>query len=301
MRALAEFIMRGRLQASLVALAGNLVPLISPATVALVTLRHPLQEGLLVLLWACLPLLAMVMWGDVSPLLAATSLVGVVGVVPVAQVLRQTQSWPLTLAAILTVSGAAMGLVASVAGEATTLLLAELQGVLETLKAGDTPQTGSVFHLLMGAMAVGMGLEQASVLFVLGFLAWLTAMQLVASLLLGRWWQALLYNPGGFRAEFHGLRLDRVLAAGLIIGIVACNLGAAELGPWASLLGLPLLLAGLGLVHYTVQFWQLGVQWLVLLYFGLVIFSPLSLVLVGIAFLDSVFDFRARLRPRKGQ
>jgi len=301
LRALAEFIMRGRLQASLVALAGNLVPLISPAAVALVTLRQPLQEGLLVLLWACLPLLAMVVWGDVSPLLAATSLVGVAGVVPVAQVLRQTRSWPLALVTALTVSGVAMVAVAGVAGEATTLLLAELQGVLDALKAGDTPQTSSMFHLLMGAMAAGIGLEQASVLFVLGFLAWLTAMQLVASLLLGRWWQALLYNPGGFRVEFHGLRLDRVLAGGLIIGIMACNLGPAELGPWASLLGLPLLLAGLGLVHHAAQFWQLGVQWLVLLYLGLVMFSPLSLVLVGIAFLDSVFDFRARLRPRKGQ
>lgn len=301
MRALAEFIMRGRLQASLVALAGNLVPLISPATVALVSLRQSTPDALLVLMWACLPLLAMAGWGDVSPLLAATSLMGVAGVLPVARVLRQTQSWPLALVAILIVSGAAMFVVATIAGEATALLLAELQGVLDALKSGDTSQTGSVFHLLMGAMAVGLGLEQATLVYVLGFLAWLTAMQLVASLLLGRWWQAVLYNPGGFRAEFHGLRLDRVLAGGLLLGIVVCNLGAAELGPWASLLGLPLLLAGLGLVHHAVQFWHLGVQWLVLLYIGLVMFSPLSLVLVGMAFLDSVFDLRARLRPRKDQ
>lgn len=301
MRALAEFIMRGRLQASLVALLGNLVPLISPATVALVTLRQPLQEGLLVMFSACLPLLVMMFLGDVSPLLAATSLVGVAGVVPVAQVLRHSQSWPLALVVTLLVSAVALVAVAGIAGEAMTVLLAELQGVLDALKASETPQPASVFHLLMGAMAAGLGLEQASAVFVLGFLAWLTAMQLMASLLLGRWWQALLYNPGGFRSEFHGLRFDRVMATGLILGVMACNLGTMDYGTWASLLGLPLLLAGLGLVHHTVQFWQLGVQWLVLLYLGLLIFSPLSLVLVGIAFLDSVFDFRARLRPRKGQ
>ncbi len=293
--------MRGRLQASLVALLGNLVPLISPATVALVTLRQPLQEGLLVLVWACIPLLVMINWGEVSPLLAATSLIGVAGVIPVARVLRNTLSWPLTLLTAVAVSGGATILVASYAGEAMAALLADLQVVLDGLRGGETPQAASVFHLLMGAMAVGIGLEQASAVFVLGFLAWLTAMQLIASLLLGRWWQALLFNPGGFRAEFHALRFDRVLATGLLLGVMVCNLGAADYGTWASLLGLPLLLAGLGLVHHAVQFWQLGVQWLVLMYIGLLMFGPLSLVLVGIAFLDSVFDFRARLRPRKGQ
>mgnify|MGYP007113695048 CR=1 FL=1 len=37
-------------------------------------------------------------------------------------------------------------------------------------------------------------------------------LQLVFGLLLGRWWQALLYNPGGFRSEFHQLRLYPALA-----------------------------------------------------------------------------------------
>ncbi|MEZ5581549.1 MAG: hypothetical protein R3F37_01040 [Candidatus Competibacteraceae bacterium] len=31
---------------------------------------------------------------------------------------------------------------------------------------------------------------------------------LLCGLLLGRWWQALLFNPGGFSREFHELRLD---------------------------------------------------------------------------------------------
>lgn len=55
MRALAEFIMRGRPQACLVALVGVIVPLIGPASVGLVTLRKGSFEGALVALWATLP------------------------------------------------------------------------------------------------------------------------------------------------------------------------------------------------------------------------------------------------------
>jgi len=30
---------------------------------------------------------------------------------------------------------------------------------------------------------------------------------MVLSVFLGRWWQAVLYNPGGFKTEFHAFRL----------------------------------------------------------------------------------------------
>ncbi|MFA5494654.1 MAG: hypothetical protein WC247_07735 [Porticoccaceae bacterium] len=301
MRALAEFIMRGRWQASVVALLGNLLPLVSPATVGLVTLRHSLQEGLLVALWAALPLVVMLYLSDVNPLLAVTSLIGLVAVIPASETLRRAMSWPLALMVSLAVSAGGCVLAGLLAGPQLELLLTDLQQVLVALKSGDSDGPQSVFYLLMAATAVGLGLEQVSAAFVLGFLSWLVAMQAVATLLLARWWQALLYNPGGFRAEFHGLRFDRALATGLVVGIMACNLGSSDYSTWVSLLGVPLLLAGLGLVHHVVQFWHLGVQWLVLLYIGLLVFGPLSMVLIGIGFLDSFFDFRARIPARKGK
>ena len=301
MRALAAFIMRGRLQASLVALLGNLLPLVSPATVGLVTLRLPLAEALLVLLWAAFPLGLMLYLGEVNTLLAATSLVGLVAMVPSALVLRHSLSWPLALVVALGVTAGVTALAAGLAGRQLAAMLTELQPVLAALQGGESPGPQPVFHLLMAATAVGLVLERATVVFVLGFLSWLTAMQVVSSLLLARWWQALLYNPGGFRAEFHGLRFDRGLATGLVLGIMACNLGPADYSTWVSLLGVPLLLAGLGLIHHLVQFWHLGVQWLVLVYIGLLVFGPLSMVLIGIGFLDSFFDFRSRIPARKGQ
>ena len=38
----------------------------------------------------------------------------------------------------------------------------------------------------------------------------------VLLLMTARWMQALLFNPGGFRTEFHGLRIERHVALGLI-------------------------------------------------------------------------------------
>lgn len=293
--------MRGRRQASVVALVGNLLPLISPAAVGLVTLRHSLQEGLLVALWAALPLLVMLYLSDVNPLLAASSLIGLIAVLPASEALRRAMSWPLALTLSLAASAGGCILVGLLAGSNLQLLLTDLQQVLEALKSGDGNGPQPVFYMLMAATAVGLGLEQVSAVFVLGFLSWLVAMQVVATLLLARWWQALLYNPGGFRAEFHSLRFDRALAAGLVVGIMACNLASADYSTWVSFLGLPLLLAGLALAHHVVQFWHLGVQWLVLLYIGLLVFGPLSMVLIGIGFLDSFFDFRARIPARKGK
>ena len=52
MRALAEFIMRGRAQDCGVALLGTFFLFVSPATIGLVTLRKGSTEGLVILRWA---------------------------------------------------------------------------------------------------------------------------------------------------------------------------------------------------------------------------------------------------------
>jgi hypothetical protein len=64
MRALAEFIMRGRLQAGTVAVLGYLIPLLAPAAVALITLRKGAAEGSMILLFALSPALLSLVLGD---------------------------------------------------------------------------------------------------------------------------------------------------------------------------------------------------------------------------------------------
>ncbi len=85
-----------------------------------------------------------------------------------------------------------------------------------------------------------------------------------------------------------------------MVAVIALQFLSPGLMPWASMMGLPLLLAGVALTHHTVSSLGLGTVWLVLFYVGLILIGPLSMVLIGVGFLDSFFDFRTRIaRMRK--
>lgn len=295
MRALAEFIMRGRWQASLVALLGNLVPLLSPAAVGLVVLRHRLRDALLVMLWAALPLLLAPFMTETNGLLGMVSVCGLAVVVIAGEVLKVTQSWPITLLAVLLVSTGLVLLSGILMSVDVDLLIGEVHAAMAGLaNVGEGPST-SPFYLLMAVTALGAGLSQITATYSLGFLAWLTTMNALGGLFLSRWWQALLYNPGAFQKEFHNLRFDVPIALFIMTALVILYMSPSEYMPWASMFGAPLLLSGLGFAHYAVKLFGLGSMWLVMLYIALIIYGPLSIVLVATGFLDSLFNFRTRL------
>src|SRR5690554_7880903 len=95
MRTLAEFILRGRTQATMVAVIAAAIPLLfwlSAATVALVTLRKGAQTGAGLLLWAALPALG---WWMVRQ--DPQVMIVLVMAWSMAAVLRSTVSWVYTL------------------------------------------------------------------------------------------------------------------------------------------------------------------------------------------------------------
>jgi len=283
MRALAEFIMAGRLKAALVALLGNFFPLVSPAAVGLVVLRQGLREGCLLLLWAILPLVVLVNSESMNGAMVWASIFSVLVVLIGASALNQTRAWTSTLKVMLGVS--------VLSGLAMKLLLAAdvsamREALNEMLRQLQQQNSALVF--------------EPSDLFVAGLLAWVIALTAIAALLLARWWQSLLYNPGGFGVEFHALRFDRLSATLLFVALMGCYLLGQEYVTWGNLLGLPLLLSGIALVHHSVAFAGLGTRWIVVFYMGLVLLlGPLSSVLIGLGFLDSVMDFRSRLAARR--
>lgn len=280
MRALAEFIMRGRVQAALVAFFGNLLPLISPASVSLVTLNKGLSEGALLTLWALLPLLIAFFVSDINAMVTLSSIVGVIGVMAASELLRVSASWARTLVFVVVFSG--------VAALVLDFLFAEQAEVFELVVA-------NLFREIQQQQENAFIPERN---FLLGVIGYVIALTSVICLVLGRWWQAMLYNPGGFKSEFHQLRLGVGPAAILVAGVVVCNVASQEFSSWVGLLGLPLLLGGLALVHYSVAFYQLGGHWLVIFYVVLFTVSPLSLVLIGLGFLDSIMNIRSRLVRR---
>lgn len=279
MRALAEFIMRGRMQAALVAFCGNLLPLMSPAAVGLVSLRKGLFEGLWAVLWALLPLLFALYAGGFSPVVILASIAALAVVPAAAEVLKVSASWCYTLLFISAVSGGLAILLDLLFG-------AELAALQELL---------AQFFVEMQSESEIANKFVPEHPFILGLLGYVVALNAVLSLMLARWWQALLYNPGGFQQEFHQLRLGVKQAAILLVIVVACQLGSPQYLGWSELFGLPLLLSGIALVHFTVANRQLGGHWLVIFYIGLLTIGPLSLMLIGVGFIDSIMNFRSRL------
>ena len=286
MRALAELIMRGRAQACGVALFGWLLPLISPATVGLVSLRKDSSEGLIVALWALLPWLALYLSGDISVLIVLVPLAVLLVVTSIASLLRSSASWQWTLLGAVIISAAiavGLGIVASSdvnrAVAATVEFLAQVNSQAGSDQLGIAPDR----------------------FFVLGMLAWLVGSTAVCGLLVSRWWQALLFNPGGFQKEFHDYRLDRTIALVLIVFVIAGVGLPLEYRPWVELVSLPLLIAGLALVHSSVKLMGMGGHWLGLMYFGLFFIAPVGTLLVGLGLLDSLLNLRSRLAAFKNR
>lgn len=286
MRALAELIMRGRAQACGVALFGWLLPLISPATVGLVSLRKDSSEGLIVALWALMPWLALYLSGDISVLIVLVPLAVLLVVTAIARLLRSSASWQWTLLGAVIISAAiavSLGIIASPdvnrAVTATVEFLAQVNSQAGSDQLGIAPDR----------------------FFVLGMLAWLIGSTAVCGLLVSRWWQALLFNPGGFQKEFHDYRLDRTIALVLIVFVIAGVGLPLEYRPWVELVSLPLLIAGLALVHSSVKLMGMGGHWLGLMYFGLFFIAPVGTLLVGLGLLDSLLNLRSRLAAFKNR
>ena len=73
----------------------------------------------------------------------------------------------------------------------------------------------------------------------------------LSSILLGRWWQSLLYNLGGFRKEFLGLQLGRLYAAAVIVLLLLAHTFEWPLArDFYIVLMAPLIFQGIAIVHF---------------------------------------------------
>jgi len=280
MRALAQYAMNGRRQAITAAFLCGLIPLvnmISPALVALVCLRYGLREALLVAIWAALPLLGWAMAGDITPLIL------LIGVLALAEVLRASAAWQYTLlAAILVGVGAELAL--RIRPDFLDMLMAQVEAFLAS---GAGPQNADLSpEIMRGALISLFGVMHM-------FLA-------ICLLILARWWQAVLYNPGGFQQEFHQFRLQPAAAMILMVLFVLASVGVTVLSGWVMYFVMPLFFAGLALVHGLIGLKKLS--WVWLLAFYLLLLNPLlAQLLIVAALMDSWIDFRGRIRRADDQ
>ena len=281
MRALAEFILRGRLQATAVALIGNWVPLLTPATVALVTLRVGRNNGLLILLWGVLPSLLLLGFSQIAPAVATAVIGGVLLTYGAALFLRRGSGWATCLMGIVAVATLMAVLLGALAPDAVQAALQSWNQLLEELASS---VDASVFEAVPASVRAGGR----------GPMAFPAAL----GLMLGRWWHSLVDNPGGFGAEFQALKLHPIQAVTSMAAAVYCLFQGLDYALWSALFLLPLVLQGVAMVHRLVAIKGLGVQWLFVFYAVLILLEPATQLLAVLAFLDTWLNFRERATPR---
>ncbi|MBF6623821.1 MAG: hypothetical protein ITG05_09950 [Pseudomonas stutzeri] len=283
MRALAEFIMRGRMQAIVVVAGSAALPMLfwlCAAAGSLVLLRRGLNDALGVLVWAVLPALAWWYFGDPRTLLV---LLGTFGL---ALLLRSQNAWPRVM-----LCSVGLGLLYAVAlgavfGEPIAALATELQKVLPDMLSQAYQQLSVEERARLEALLIPV---------LTGLLAALLQIVTLLSLILGRYWQALLYNPGGFGLEFRALRFSPVLAMLLLAGMLFGPSLGVQMAMLAPLCSVPLVFAGVALLHGLVSQGRMQRFWLVGLYVTLVLFMQVIYPLLAVmAIVDSLFDFRGR-------
>jgi len=307
MKALADFIVSGRLQAILVtALSGILAFLATPwstllvylgaASIALVNLRIGPAKGLQILVIATLVTgLFYQVTGIPAAAIAVTLLVIWLPCWIVSTVLWQSGRIGLAMLA-----GAAAGVLGLLLvyvshGDPAPWWLGRLQQLSPDLeRSGLFTGTAQIDSLLQDLSRLMSGVVIASVV-----------LSAISSVLLARWWQSLQVNPGGLRAEFNTLRLG--MTAGLLtLGVMAFAWFADGIGhdlaaQGAMILLVPYLFAGLAVFHGLVAASGRGRVWLIVVYVLLAIRPQVALLLAAGGLLDTWIDFRRRFGGGEGK
>lgn len=288
MRGLAEFIMRGRWQALGVAVLGSgslLFGWVSAAAIALVTLRNGSASGGWLTLWALLPaMIIAAISGDTGSVLL------LLGTFSLAVILRESVS--LSLAVMASVPLALLG------GAALTLFNGVfLQELVETFNQA----LAQLEQELAQGETAEMVFNAVSVPQVAALLATGNAVIALLSLILGRYWQASLYNPGGFGEEFRALRLP--VGAVLLMASAALVLWwmGADWRVWSAVVVLPLTMVGFSLLHAFAKRAGKGVTWLTLMYALWIVLDPVKWVWVGCVVIDTFADVRGRWSRSAGK
>ncbi|NVK72513.1 hypothetical protein C0J08_16305 [Marinomonas sp. CT5] len=279
MSGLAKWVMKKRFNAIVGVMVFGLIPLmfwLAATILGLVVLRKGVKEGIPVLAWGCLP--ALVLWiiqGD------ATALMVLIDVMLLSCLLRSTISWSwvLLVGSFLAVISSLLQpiLMADVLNLAVTLV----QKVL-TSEGVEAPDKDLIFSQAVMAISI------------------FQVVIAILSLFLARKWQAGLYNPGGFRAEFHQLRLP--VAFSLVLGgmiLIGESLGGS-FSIFSQAAVPALVLPGLALVHGVLAKKEIGVVGLIAFY--LVGFFVLNVyfanILVTLCVIDSFVDIRSRIQGK---
>jgi hypothetical protein len=291
---LAKFILKGQSQAALVAATMAILGLILPpaawisaAVIVLVTLVHGPQRGLIT---TALSLLGAALF---AYLIFATPQVAVVFVLLawlpawlLAVVLRQSVSLAYSLQILTATCLLAVVLIymlypnfGELWREPLDHLVAQLVEQSDDFSLAELKQTEDwVIEFLPGLFV-------SSIMF-----------GTMLSLFLGRWWQAVFYNPGGFAKEFQSLNLGKISALCAIAIMLMAMLTNSVFA--IALVTVVFVLYGmqaLSLLHAAIRIRQLKATWLFVVYLSIFFIPHLLLLMILASFVDPWLDIRQRI------
>jgi hypothetical protein len=296
LRGIAEFAMRGRwyaaIAAAMIALAAMMLPpltYLASGILALTTLRMGPKEGLKVVVatMAVFTLTAAWLFGQFEIAL-----------------LFLLSSWLPVFLAVLVLGytrSLAAGIVAAV-GIGLIFVLAMYTFVAEpALWWQQTLQPLMEALLQQPGWSLSQSDTQTLITEMAGILTGIAAagvtLNVILGLVIGRAWQAMLYNPGGFADEFRQLKLGKKFAA---IAVALMIISVLPVSEQLSLLVdcLPAVLIafavqGLAVVHALIKQRQKPGFWLVIVYLLLVVMMPqMVVILATTGVLEQWMNFR---------
>jgi hypothetical protein len=264
---LASYVVRGPNHATLVVLVFGvlslflpLVSLLSSASLALVTLRHGFGASLRVVAGATasMSVAGTLLSGSVlAPLLYSGLLWAPAW--GVALLLRHSRQfgWSLELATALGLAGVVA--VYLLVADPGSMWQERFQMLLAPLAEHSAP----------GDIA---GIDRFATRFapyLTGIIAAGSVASVALSLILARWWQAVLFNPGGFGAEFLAMHLHKLTHLLGIVCLLVAYSGRADAAEFSFnallVLSVPFVLLGFSIVHRWLssranrRFWLAGV------------------------------------------
>jgi len=301
MQAIAAFVLRGRNQAILsiigfatLALFFTPFGLFSAASVGLVTLVHGAKQGLLITVIASVFMLVISSFTGQTVLGLEYVAFYWLPVWFLAQVLSKNNS--LSLAIIVAMI---MGMIAAIVlaflyntyeAQWNKIILDNLLPAFEKSKVAMSQE--EIRQLLID---IGRWVAQ------FGAAYWVLSM--CASLFIARWWQGLLYHPGGFGQEFRALRFGMLVAvAGMAIVTITFVLSGGLLAQifisLSAIVVIVFMLQGLAIAHHIVAIRKLKIAWLYILYLAMMFLMPYELLLIALIGLsDNWVNYRLRVKP----
>lgn len=292
MLALANYSMKGPMQAIIaVVLLSFLSVWIAPigilagAIIALITLRINAGEGAKSLLWAIAVQVGanLMISGNYWPAVIAV-MEYLLPVYIMAVVLRETNSLAQALQSGMLMIGAGLIAFHLMVGDTTnwwlTLFDQQLKPILDS--------SGVDFN---ADLIPGLAKSVTMLLSAFALVLWYSI------LLLGRWYQSVLYYPGQFQLDFHQLTLPQntvYAAAAMAVAGLFFGQDVRLLYDLSGIAIAVLMFQGISVAHCLVKQKDASSAWLVGLYVLLFLLPQMMLILATVGLIDNWMKFRGR-------